>query len=66
MRACGADPRVTTAHRILERPAVAAEVPTAGLAERGCEPTQIDDRTRSIRQRSASMTVRTGTGKQAA
>ncbi len=34
-----ADTRVPTAHRVLERPAISTEVPTAGLAERRCEPT---------------------------
>jgi hypothetical protein len=57
VRARRADARVATAYGILERPAVSAEVSTAGLAERRCETTQIDDRAGSIRQRSASMTV---------
>ena len=39
MGAGRADTRVPTAHRVLERPAIATEVPTAGLAERRCEPT---------------------------
>jgi hypothetical protein len=39
MRAGSADTRVPTAHRVLERPAITTEVPTAGLAERRCEST---------------------------
>ena len=31
--------RVSTAHRVLERPAVSTEVPATGFAEHRCEPT---------------------------
>ena len=57
---------VAAAHRVLERPAISTEVPTAGLAERRCQTTQIDDRARYFRQRSASMTVGHCDGNQSA
>ena len=63
MRASGADARVSSAHRVLERPAITTQVSATGLTERRCEPTQIDDRTGTIRQRLASMTVDPAVGK---
>lgn len=63
MRASRTDARVPSAHRVLERPAITTQVSAAGLAERRCEPTQIDDRTGTIRQRLASMTVDHAVGK---
>jgi hypothetical protein len=63
MRARRSDARLSAADRILERAAISTEVATTGLTEPGGETTEIDDRTGSMRQRSASMTVRSGASK---